>query len=248
MPRMRRFSVVLAPLAAGLLGMFAACFSEADPIGCTPGSNGCECSEGTCDGSLECNADSNCVDPDCTVGAASCTCYGNGTCDPGLSCESSLCQPAEGATGSVSATGTGNASGTDDGPGSSDTAAGTTEAADGTSTGAATGHDGTEGGDCGGCPIGDACFPGGQCSPTPYVPCGLEGACPVGVCEDLGQGAADVCAPPCRDVSECPQIPGVTVECIQKSGCKIVCENKDDCGSHPGVTCIDGEFCGFPTQ
>jgi hypothetical protein len=73
--------------------------------------------------------------PTCTTGTETCACYGNGTCNPGLTCLSSLCvNPASG-NGGVGATGVGGAAGGGGTAPGTGGAAGTTPGTGGTTPG-----------------------------------------------------------------------------------------------------------------
>ena len=174
---MRGLFGLLPTTLAAVIGLLAGCFSDTGGIECAQGSNGCGCNEGACDGSLECNSDSNCVDPNCSEGALLCTCYGNGTCDVGLSCASNICQSSDGGTG----VGSGDVSQESGGSTGGDTRGGTV-AVDDSSGGTTTGEeppattsetprplDTGNVQECGGCDEQQACFPDGMCGDNPYI-------------------------------------------------------------------------------
>lgn len=253
---MRGLLGLLPTTLAAVVGLLAACFAETGGIECTQGSNGCGCNEGACDGSLECNSDSNCVDPNCSEGTLLCTCYGNGTCDAGLSCASNICQSSEGGTGVSS----GEVSQESGGSTGGDTLGGTV-AVDDSSGGTTTEEeppattsetpgpvDTGGGGGCGACGTEQACFPETGCGESPYVNCEASLCGGLDVCEFPG-GTNSICAPPCVEVEDCPVLDGAVVVCIEKSGCLISCFDNGDCDALPGSpVCINNEHCAYPSM
>lgn len=70
----------------------AADSTGSDSGGCSPGTEGCPCSDDVCDPGLTCLSEI-CVDagPVCPIGTVGCPCTQGGTCDPGLACVSMTC-------------------------------------------------------------------------------------------------------------------------------------------------------------
>lgn len=87
---------------AAVLTLLSGCFSEppaspattTDATGgpCNPGSELCECSDGTCLDGLVCNPSNVCMREDCVAGSPGCECV-SGLCDPGLECRLGMCFP-----------------------------------------------------------------------------------------------------------------------------------------------------------
>ena len=231
------------------LGFGAGCFDSGDQVECPVGTSGCVCrDDGSCNGSLDCNADGNCVDPNCVEGTQACPCYGNGSCDSGLTCTGNICQPGSGgSTGSPPSTTSGN----DSGPGDSTTDGGSTAAVDSGDTVADidSGPADTGTGSCPRtCGVGQACeVTTGQCVDTAYGPCSpeLDLCQPPAVCDDLG-GNSFVCATPCVEATPmCPTEPTAEIVCVEVSGCQIPCDGDDDCPPYEGMGCHD-KRCAYP--
>ena len=202
--------------------------------------------DGTCNASLECNADGNCVDPNCVDGTQACPCYGNGSCDSGLVCSNNICQPGSaGSTGSPPPT-TSEGQTTDSGPDDSTSDAGSTDAADSSGTVADVDSgpaDTGTGSSCDPvCDVGQACSTAtDQCVETAYGPCSpeLDLCAPPAVCDDLG-GGYFVCATPCVEAAPmCPPERGVEIACVEVSGCQIPCNGDDECPPYEGMACQD---------
>ncbi len=230
----------------GLLAVFSlGCFSDIEqpPTTCPDGSSGCACyGNGTCDASLLCNPDNNCVSEDCLDGQVECPCYGNGTCDAGLMCTHSICQPLEVGTGSDSATsttsrptsGTVGSGPTTDEPSttaeatSSPTASSSGPGEEATSDDTAS-SSGTPPPMCE-CAAGQACFPGDVCDDNPYVPCNGS-KCPVdGQCISGGDNQT-VCAPDCVGGSDCPVLADAPTPVCVNDRCVLPCAGSGECPS-----------------
>jgi len=229
-------------LFAASLGLAAACFESGDAVECPAGSSGCGCrDDGSCNADLVCNADGNCIDPNCVDGSLACPCYGNGSCDAGLVCTSNICQQGSGTTG-VGGTTTGGPDASSSGGDASSTAGQTTDVADSGDTVAEV--DSGPADSAGGCAVG--CGPGevcnietNSCVATDYGPCapGLDLCVPPAVCDDLGDGSF-VCATPCVEAAPtCTAAEGAEVTCVEISGCRIVCSSDADCPPYEGMTC-----------
>jgi len=230
------------PLVACAAFLLTGCFSDPQPAPaeCVDGASGCSCyGNGTCDESLVCNTDNNCVATDCQDGRLECPCYGNGTCDSGLVCTSNICQPqSTGGTGVPGSTGTTSMSGTSMSSVGVDTGEPETTSRGDSSSGAP--MTSTSGPDpvCD-CPSGQVCLPPSlACVDSPYVPCSA-GVCslPMSICASEGV-TGSICAPSCGAAAECPAVPGaMPPECTEGGGCVIPCEDATDCSWLRNGTC-----------
>jgi hypothetical protein len=77
------------------------------------------------------------------------------------------------------------------------------------------------------------------------IACGFIGG---GACFGAYSDCAGQCAKACIDVSECPEFPGFTVDCVMAdfdSHCFIVCSLTDDC---PGGMACNAGTCWWPAS
>ncbi|MEM6990026.1 MAG: hypothetical protein AAF721_06000 [Myxococcota bacterium] len=234
---------VLRLLTAFGLGAIGACFTDSEAAMCTPGTSGCPCdAAGECVGALVCNADNNCISSACDNGTVDCPCDG-GSCDAGLSCESNICQPSGGGSGSGESEDTGQDTSGDGAPGE-ETSGTTGDGLDGTSgeTGS-TGETGEASCDRIACEVGMFCNDQVLCETSPYHGCAIAAECDGGTCFASSSGA--VCAPPCVLASDCP-MPADGNPPVCDGTCGLSCTTDEECPTIEGMFCGRGSRCVLP--